>query len=108
MRLRPRFEASRERPIRIWKHNWLGRTSSFDLDYASVNPKNAEIDAFNHQVTAGWVAVSDGSRGLLVGQSSDVRTSYAFAPMRLREVEGRQQLQLNPFGTYHGPQLDPN
>jgi hypothetical protein len=104
--LRPRLDGSRQDPLRVWKHNWLGVTSSFLLDYARVNPKNAELDAFNHQVTAGWVAVSDGSRGLLVGQSSDVRTGYAFVPMRLRERDGRQQLQLNPFGTYHGRQLD--
>jgi hypothetical protein len=104
--LRPRLEGTRDAPLRVWKRNWLGVTSSFPLDYAHINPENAELDAFNHQVTAGWVAVTDGSRGLLVGQSSDVRTSHAFAPMRLREEGGRQELQLNPFGTYHGRQLD--
>jgi hypothetical protein len=107
--LRPRLDGSRDDPLRVWKRNWLGVVSSFPLDYARINPKNAELDAFNHQVTAGWVAVSDGSRGLLVGQSSDIRASHAFAPMRLREADGaerRQELQLNPFGTYHGEQLD--
>ena len=104
--LRPRLEGTRDAPLRVWKRNWLGVATSFPLDYARINPANAELDAFNHQVTAGWVAVTDGSRGLLVGQSSDVRSSYAFAPMRLREEGGRQELQLNPFGTYHGRQLD--
>ncbi|MGI9590063.1 MAG: fibronectin type III domain-containing protein, partial [Myxococcota bacterium] len=104
--LRPRLDGSRAAPLRVWKRNWLGVTSSFPLDYARINPKNAELDAFNHQVTAGWLAVGDGKKGLLLAQSSDVRTSYAFAPMRLWEQDGRQQLQLNPFGTYHGEQLD--
>ncbi|MCH7709871.1 MAG: fibronectin type III domain-containing protein, partial [Myxococcales bacterium] len=104
--LRPRLEATREQPIRIWKHNWLGVTSSFDLDYAAVNPKNAELDAFNHQVTAGWVAMSDGTHGLLVAQGAELRSVYAFAPMRLREHDGKQVLQVNPFGSYFGRQLD--
>jgi hypothetical protein len=104
--LRPRLDGTREAPLQVWRRNWLGVVSSFPLDYARINPRNAELDAFNHQVTAGWVAVSDGEKGLLLGQSSDVRTSHAFAPMRLRERDGRQELQINPFGTYHGAQLD--
>jgi hypothetical protein len=51
------------------------------------------------------VAVSDGERGLLVADCADVRTSFAFAPMRLRVRDGRQVVSLNPFGTYHGRQL---
>jgi hypothetical protein len=104
--LRPRFEATRAEPITIWKHNWLGVSSSYPLDYARINPRNAELDAFNHQVTAGWVAASDGSRGLLLAYDATRRASHAFAPMRLRERDGRQVLQINPFGSYHGRQLD--
>lgn len=104
--LTPRLDGTREEPLRVWKHNWLGVTSSFPLDYARIDPANAELDSFNHQVTAGWVAVSDGRQGLLLGESTDQATSYAFAPMRLRERDGRQVLQVNPFGTYTGRQLD--
>jgi hypothetical protein len=104
--LHPLLEGDRDDPLRVWKHNYLGITSYYDLDYARINPKNAEIDAFNHQVTAGWVAASDGQQGLLVAEDADVRSSFAFAPMRLRERNGRQALWLNPFGSYHGHQLD--
>jgi hypothetical protein len=104
--LRPRLEGTRDAPLRVWKHNYLGVTSAYDLDYARINPRNAELDAFNHQVTAGWLSVSDRRHGLLVATAGDVRSSFAFAPMRLRERDGRQDLRLNPFGSYHGRQLD--
>jgi len=104
--IHPRLDGSRDDPLRVWKHNYLGLTTYYDLDYARINPANAELDAFNHQVTAGWVAVSDREQGLLVAEDADVRASFAFAPMRLREREGRQRLWLNPFGSYYGEQLD--
>lgn len=103
--LAPVVDGSREAPLRVWKHNWLGVTSSYDLDYGRINPANAALDSFNHQVTAGWVAVSDGNKGLLIAQSADVWSSAAFAPMRLREIQGRQRLWINPFGSYHGRQM---
>ncbi|MCP4036507.1 MAG: hypothetical protein GY733_06195 [bacterium] len=104
--LHPQLVGTREAPLRVWKHNYLDVTSHYDLDYARINAKNAELEAFNHQVTAGWVAVSDHQQGLLLSTDADVRASFAFAPMRLREVSGQQALWLNPFGSYFGPQLD--
>jgi len=104
--LHPLLRGSRERPLRIWKRNWLGVVSSYDLDYGRINPANASLDAFNHQVTAGWVAVAGEGAGLLVGYNADWWASPAFAPMRLREESGRQLLWLNPFGSYHGRQMD--
>ncbi|MEJ2736976.1 MAG: fibronectin type III domain-containing protein [Anaerolineae bacterium] len=95
-----------DRRLRIWKHNYLGVTSHYDLDYGRINPRNRDLDSFNHQVTAGWVAVSDGQLGLLLAESAEHMASMAFCPMRLREREGVQRLSLNPFGSYHGRQLD--
>ena len=103
--LTPRLAATLEEPLTVWKHNFLDVTSSFELDYHRINPRNAELDAFNHQITSGWVAVADGSNGLLLADNAEVRTSFAFAPMRLRTQEGLQVLSINPFGTYHGRQL---
>ncbi|GIW44940.1 MAG: hypothetical protein KatS3mg077_2222 [Candidatus Binatia bacterium] len=101
----PNLTGTRQRPLRVWKHNWLGVTSVYDLDYAHINAANAPLDSFNHQVTAGWVAVSDGRKGLLVAQSADAWSSPAFTPMRLREQNGEQRLWINPFGSYHGKQM---
>jgi hypothetical protein len=80
----------------------MGITSYYDLNYGQINPRNRELDAFNHQVTAGWVAVSNGERGMLVGEDAGALASMAFCPMRLRERDGRQVVSLNPFGSYHG------
>ena len=55
-------------------------------------------------MTAGWVAVSDGKRGLLLGENAEQLASMAFCPMRLRERKGVQHLWLNPFGSYYGEQ----
>jgi hypothetical protein len=102
----PNVSGTREQPIKIWKHNYLGVTSSYELNYATINPNNGELDSFNSHVTAGWVAVSDRQNGLLIASDADTRHSYAFAPMRLREQNGKQVLSINPFGSYHGKQLD--
>jgi hypothetical protein len=104
--MHPALEASAEKPLRIWKHNYLGITAWYDLNYGQINPLNCNLDSFNHQVTAGWVAVSDGQRGLLLGENAEYLASMAFCPMRLRERDGVQQLWLNPFGSYYGEQSD--
>jgi hypothetical protein len=104
--LNPSIHASGDHPLRVWKHNYLGVTSFYDLNYGQINPRNRDLDSFNHQVTAGWVAVSNGDKGLLLGQNAEVLSSMAFAPMRLREVKGEQHLSINPFGSYHGRQID--
>jgi hypothetical protein len=102
----PRLANHGERPLRVWKHNYLGITAYYDLNYGQINPRNRELDAFNHQVTAGWVAVSNGEHGLLVGEDAETLASMAFCPMRLRVRDGRQVVSLNPFGSYHGRMLD--
>ncbi len=104
--LTPSIQATVERPLRVWKHNHMGITSFYDLDYGRINPKNRSLDLFNHQVTAGWVAVSNGWQGLLVGEDAQRLASMAFCPMRLREQNGQQVISLNPFGSYYGRQLD--
>jgi len=104
--LTPALSAPPEKPLRVWKHNYMGITSFYDLDYGKINPKNSSLDSFNHQVTAGWVAVSNGEQGLLVGEDAQTLSSIAFCPMRLREENGMQMISLNPFGSYYGKQFD--
>jgi len=104
--LTPAFCAPADMPLRVWKHNHLGITSYYDLDYGRINPKNRDLDAFNHQVTAGWVALSNRRQGLLIGENALTLASMAFCPMRLRESRGMQTVSLNPFGSYYGKPLD--
>jgi hypothetical protein len=100
------FHAPAEKPLRVWKHNYMGITSFYDLNYGQINPKNRNLDSFNHQVTAGWVAVTNGRQGLLIGEDAQTLSSMAFCPMRLREQNGVQTVSLNPFGSYYGRQFD--
>jgi hypothetical protein len=76
------------------------------MNYEEFNPKNREFDSLNNQQTPGWVAFSRGDRGILIATNTAVRSSMAFAPVRLRNENGQQVLSINPFGSYHGKQLN--
>jgi hypothetical protein len=91
-------------PLRVIKHNYFGHVSSFELNYGDFS-RNAELDSFNNQITNAWIAVSDRENGILVAQSADVSSSFAFCPMRTRVDKGRTRIIMNPFGSYWGRQL---
>ena len=100
----PKLKGEEGRHLRVWKHNYLGHVSSYDLNYADFS-RNKELDSSNNHITCGWVAVSDQKNGLLVAQTVDTLTSQAFCPIRTR-VEGKGDvIFLNPFGSYYGKQL---
>ena len=101
--LHPALYGTKKQHLRIWKHNFLGHTSYYELNYGDWS-KNDEIDAFNNQITSAWVAVSDQERGLLVAQTADAVANFAFCPMRTRRTSKGTRILLNPFGSYHGKQ----
>ncbi len=101
----PALAGKAESPLRVWKHNYCDHVSTFDLDYGRFS-KNDVLDSANNQITHGWVAVSDGSRGLLVAQRADVNSGMAFCPLRTRREGGAHRVRLNPFGSYWGKQYD--
>ena len=100
----PALEGRQDRPLRIWKYNYSGHLSRYDVNYADFS-KNRELDSFNNHVTNGWVAVTDGEKGLLVAQTADALCSFAFCPMRTRRLNRKTGITLNPFGSYHGRQF---
>ncbi|MBW1685159.1 MAG: hypothetical protein JRS35_08855, partial [Deltaproteobacteria bacterium] len=99
------------RPLRIWKHNFLGRVTNFDLDMREVDAENADVDCLSCAVSDGWTAVSTGEHGLLVGFNALEAANFAYAPIKLRDrgfgdaSHVGQQIRLNPFGTYFGRML---
>ncbi len=101
--LRPKLAGTQEQPLRVWKHNYCAHISSFDLDYERFS-KNDELDSINNQVTAAWLAVSDGSRGLLLAHTADVSSGMAFCPLRTKREGQHKHVRLNPFGSYFGLQ----
>ena len=102
--IRPAIFGGRGRTLRVWKHNYVGHVSGYDLNYGEFS-KNGELDAFNNHITHAWVAVTDGKKGLLVAQTADVNSCFAFCPMRTRFAPRGTRIFLNPFGAYYGKQL---
>lgn len=100
----PALSATPEVPITVWKHNFQDAVSFYRFDQHRFSA-NRTVASSNNQITDGWVAVTDGSSGLIVAQSAAYQNSFAFCPMRVRTARGSQQVRLNPFGTYHGAQL---
>ncbi len=100
----PTFFGTSHNHLKVWKHNYFGHVSSYQINYADFS-KNHELDAFNNQITNGWVAVSDGTKGLLIAQTVETNSSFAFCPMRTRKTGGETNIHLNPFGTYFGRQF---
>ena len=96
--------------LRIWKHNFLGHTTYFDLDMVEVDPKNADIDCLVSNISDGWMAMANQEQGLLIAFNSLKAANFAFTPLKVRNKgfndltstrEG-QQIRINPFGTYFG------
>ena len=87
---------------RVIKRNFEGDISSFrTASFAGADPRNETLASFNNQLTAGFVGLTDGWLGLMLGFSRAVLSSMAACPMRL-EAGGR--VRMNPFGTFFGPQ----
>ncbi|MGN0468716.1 MAG: hypothetical protein ACI4GY_08345 [Acutalibacteraceae bacterium] len=87
---------------RVVKRNFMGDVSSFRTrSFVESDPKNKKIASFNHQLTGGFVGLTDGKDGLVLANSRQVLGSMAHCPMRLDE-DGT--VHMNMFGTYYGPQ----
>lgn len=104
LELIPSFRGSLEEPIRVYKHNYLGEISYFDLDYGRFGP-NHQFDSGNNAITCSFIAFTAGGQGLLIAQSAAADSNFAFCRIRLRKEEGRDKLMINPFGVYGGRQL---
>ncbi len=109
--IRPSIIAKNGSYLRIWKHNFFGHTTYFDLDMVEVDPKNADIDCFVSNISDGWMAMSNREQGLLIAFNSLKAANFAFTPIKIR-AEGfadldqkGQQIRINPFGTYYGKML---
>ena len=98
-------------PLRIWKRNFFGYVSSFDLNLRDVDPKNADVDCLVSNVSDGWMAMSNKKTGLLIGFNSLKAANFAFSPIKIRnkgfgDVKIKsQQIRVNPFGCYYGKLL---
>lgn len=102
--LQPAIRATPDEPVTVWKRNFEGAVSHYQIDYHRFS-RNRNVDSCNNHITAGWVAVAGSAGGLLVAQSAALDNSFAFCPLRTRIEGGHQLVSMNPFGTYTGNQL---
>ena len=88
--------------VSVVKRNFMGDVSSFRTQsFPECDEKNKKVDSFNHQLTGGFVGLTDGVSGLVVANARQVLSSMAHCPMRLDEDK---TVHMNVFGTYYGKQ----
>jgi hypothetical protein len=95
--------------LRVWKKNYFGKVSYFDLDMEKVDSRNENIDCLVANITDGWMALTNKEKGLLIGYNSLKAANFAFTPLKIKKngfskPEG-QEVRINPFGNYHGELL---
>lgn len=91
--------------ISVVKKNYEEDISSYKIgDFGKIIPENKNLDSFNHHITNGMIAVTDGTAGLLIANAKQLMNSMAYCPMRLKTENEKQTVTLNPFGTYYGKQ----
>ena len=99
--LRPRLAGE----LHVVKRNFAGDVSGYPVaSFRESVPQNENLSSFNHQLTGGFVGLTNGETGLLLANARQVLGSMAHCPMRLKREAGQDQVSLNPFGTYAGPQ----
>ena len=104
--IKPALTADRDRPFRVHKENYLGATSSYDIDYFKHSPRNLNLADVNNHITAGYVAVTATGGGVAVAMETTRLANFAFCPLKVEHhpEEDFFSLRLNPFGSYFGPQ----
>ncbi|MCJ8500259.1 hypothetical protein [Desulfatitalea alkaliphila] len=107
IRFAPR--ATPRQPPRVLKHNYLGVTSAYALDYFRHDRRNLDLDNVNNHITATYAAVVADRHGLALAMDTGLQANFAFAPMRMAHEADSDTLavKINPFGTYHGRQYRP-
>ncbi|MCL2531424.1 MAG: hypothetical protein FWE40_04635, partial [Oscillospiraceae bacterium] len=91
--------------LHVVKRNFDCKVSDFPVaSFRESLPENENLASFNHQLSGGFVGLSNGDVGLLVANARQLSGSMAHCPMRLQRENEQDTVKLAPFGTYHGPQ----
>lgn len=100
----PSFRGNYDRPMSIWKNNFMEKVNDYKLEYFKWS-ENKDIANINNHLTQSWVAISNGTKGVLISNDNSKWSNFAYAPMQLDDRKGVQKVSMNPFGTYYGKQL---
>ena len=101
--------SSKTDPVRVFKHNYLGVESEYELDYFRHSPENLNLDNVNNHVTDSYFGLVSGGKGMAVAADNTVLSNFAFSPLRMSYDQKTDlfEIRANPFGTYHGEQYRP-
>lgn len=106
-----RFSARtrKEQPFFIHKRNYLGREDAYAVDYFRHAPQNMNVASINNHITSEYAGVTTAGRGMAVAMNTDVNANFAFCPFKMEYFPetGQLAIRANPFGTYHGDQIQP-
>nr|WP_320192522.1 hypothetical protein [uncultured Desulfobacter sp.] len=106
LELRLHSSATKDAPVRILKHNYLDVDSSYDLDYYRHSEKNLDLDDVNNHITAGFVGIAAGHRGVALSMDQTIAANFAGMPVKVKYNKEDEKFKagINPFGTYYGKQ----
>ncbi len=101
--------SSKTDPVRIFKHNYRGIESEYELDYFRHSPENSNLDNVNNHVTDSYFGLVSGDKGMAVATDNTVLSNFAFSPLRMfyDQKTDSFEIRANPFGSYHGEQYRP-
>jgi hypothetical protein len=100
----PAFNGNSENPIKVTKHNFMGKLSSFNYDLYKYT-KNENLASGNNAITCGFVAFGAKNEGILMAQSAAADNNFAFSRIRFNRQNNEDKIKINPFGLYRGNAL---
>lgn len=74
--------------------------------FMAADPKNFHLDTMNHQLSGGYLELSDSEKGIVIAHARQVSGSMAHNPIRLSyDAESQSyDVKINPYGHYFGSQ----
>ncbi len=94
---------SSDKIVTVWKEDTNGNISNYSLDYIR-NGSNQRLSSINNHITPHWIALSDGTHGVLLVYKDNEFKSFASCPLRQILLGKEMQILMNPYGTYWGKQ----
>lgn len=104
LQIKPAFSATKEKPFRVIKENYLSIQSTYDIDYFRHSDENLNLSNVNQHITAGYVGFTNQHKGIAIAFDPTQMANFAFSPIKHWHKNNKFYASLNPFGVYFGKQ----
>jgi hypothetical protein len=107
LEMRLSHRATKDRPVKILKRNFMGVESAYEVDYFRHSDQNLNLDNVNNHITAEYVGIVAQGQGMAIAMDQTLQANFAFLPMRItyNPLGNDFSIRANPFGTYYGRQV---